>query len=60
MIAAEILGRECGMHVYRVDLAAIISKYIGKTEKNLTKVFDSTRNKDTVLIFDEAESLFRK
>ena len=59
-MAAEFLGREYGMQLYRVDLAAIISKYIGETEKNLTELFDSTRNKDIVLIFDEAESLFRK
>jgi SpoVK/Ycf46/Vps4 family AAA+-type ATPase len=59
-MAAEFLDREYGMQIYKVDLAAVVSKYIGETEKNLTELFDSARDKDTVLMFDEAESLFGK
>ena len=46
--------------MYRVDLSQIVSKYIGETEKNLSKLFDIAENKNWILFFDEAESLFSK
>ncbi|HEU4535189.1 MAG TPA: ATP-binding protein, partial [Polyangiaceae bacterium] len=49
-----------GMDLYRVDLAAVVNKYIGETEKNLKRLFDAADLSDLVLFFDEADSLFGK
>lgn len=59
-MAAGILGREFGMPVFRVDLAAVVSKYIGETEKNLNRVFEEAEFARAVILFDEADSLFGK
>lgn len=47
-------------HLYRVDLAAVMSKYIGETEKNLDNIFDKAQNNNWILFFDEADALFGK
>jgi hypothetical protein len=57
---ACLLGKHCNMDVYRVDLSMMISKYIGETEKNLSKVFDLAEHKNWILFFDEADALFGK
>lgn len=59
-LAATLLGKKNDMDVYRVDLSMIVSKYIGETEKNLAKVFDLAENRNWILFFDEADSLFGK
>lgn len=59
-ITACLLGKTTGHDVYKVDLALIVSKYIGETEKNLAKVFDQAQNKGWILFFDEADALFGK
>lgn len=59
-LAATLLGKKNHMDVYRVDLSMIVSKYIGETEKNLAKVFDLAENRNWILFFDEADSLFGK
>ena len=59
-LTVSILGNESGRKVYRIDLSQLVSKYIGETEKNLAGVFDMAENKDWILFFDEAESLFSK
>ncbi|RRQ48388.1 ATP-binding protein [Maribacter algicola] len=59
-LTATLLGKSCGMDVYRVDLSMVVSKYIGETEKNLSKVFYLAENKDWILFFDEAHALFGK
>ncbi len=59
-LAAEILGNELGLDIFRIDLSAVISKYIGETEKNLSKIFDSAEDSGAVLLFDEADALFGK
>lgn len=59
-MAAEILSKALNMDLYRVDLAGVISKYIGETEKNLNKLFDEARTSNAVLLFDEADALFGK
>jgi hypothetical protein len=59
-MAAEIVGRELELDVYRVDLSRLVSKYIGETEKNLDRVFDLARAANAVLLFDEADALFGK
>ena len=59
-LAAEVLANELGLDLYRIDLAAVISKYIGETEKNLGQVFDAAEGGGVVLLFDEADALFGK
>ena len=57
---ASLLGQATQRDVYCVDLSMVVSKYIGETEKNLSKVFESAENKDWILFFDEADALFGK
>ncbi len=59
-LTASLLGATHNRKVYRIDLSQIVSKYIGETEKNLANIFDMAENKDWILFFDEAESLFSK
>jgi len=59
-MAAEVLGFELGLDLYRIDLAAVVSKYIGETEKNLDKIFTEAETANAVLFFDEADALFGK
>jgi SpoVK/Ycf46/Vps4 family AAA+-type ATPase len=58
-IGAEIVARELGLSVYRVNLKQVVSKYIGETEKNLARVFMTAEKKQAVLLFDEADALFK-
>jgi hypothetical protein len=58
--AAAALAAELGRDLFRIDLAAVVSKYIGETEKNLARVFDAAEKSDCVLLFDEADALFGK
>jgi AAA+ superfamily predicted ATPase len=57
-LAAQWLAREAGLPCYRVDLAALTSKWIGETEKNLSSLFDAAEHSDVLLFFDEADALF--
>ena len=57
-MAAEILAGRLGLDLYRIDLAGVVSKYIGETEKNLRRVFDAAERSGVVLFFDEADALF--
>ena len=59
-LAAEVLAGELGVDLYRVDLSRIVDKYIGETEKNLAKIFDSAQASPMVLFFDEADALLAK
>ena len=54
----SLLGKHCEMDIYKVDLSQVVSKYIGETEKNLSKVFDMAESKDWILFFDESDALF--
>ncbi len=56
-LAAKILGNRLGLDVHRVDLAAIVNKYIGETEKNLHRVLTTAEELDVVLLIDEGDSL---
>ena len=58
--AAQMLAKELGRDLYRVDLSKIASKYIGETEKNLRRVFAAAQARDSILFFDEADALFGK
>ena len=57
---AQRLAREPGLALYRVDLTAVTSKYIGETEKNLSRLFAAAEAADAILLFDEADALFGK
>jgi len=59
-MTACLLGKYTHRDVFRVDLSMVVSKYIGETEKNLSKLFDKAANKDWILFFDEADSIFGK
>ncbi len=59
-MAAGVLARALGLDLYRIDLSAVVSKYIGETEKNLARVFEEARATGAVLFFDEADALFGK
>src|SRR4029453_12349069 len=59
-MAAEVLASELQLDLYRIDLSAVVSKYIGETEKNLRRVFDAAEESGAVLLFDEADALFGK
>jgi hypothetical protein len=57
-MAAQVLGAELGLEMFRVDLATIVSKYIGETEKNLERIFAAADGSNAILFFDEADALF--
>ena len=57
-MAAQVLARSLGMELYRVDLAGVVNKYIGETEKRLKQVFDACERSNVLLFFDEADALF--
>jgi AAA+ superfamily predicted ATPase len=57
-MAAQALGNELGLELFRVDLATVISKYVGETEKNLDRIFDAAQGSNAILFFDEADALF--
>ncbi|HXS04661.1 MAG TPA: ATP-binding protein [Rhodanobacter sp.] len=59
-MAAEVLAQQLGLSLYRIDLSAVVSKYIGETEKNLRKLFDAAEGGGAILFFDEADALFGK
>src|SRR4051812_5934723 len=59
-MAAEVLAGELRLDLYRIDLSAVVSKYIGETEKNLRRVFDAAEGGGAILLFDEADALFGK
>ncbi len=59
-LAAEVIGNELRLDVYRIDLSSVVSKYIGETEKNLRRVFDAAEEGGAILLFDEADALFGK
>jgi SpoVK/Ycf46/Vps4 family AAA+-type ATPase len=59
-MAAEIMANELGLDLYKIDLSAIVSKYIGETEKNLDRIFREGQSSNAILFFDEADALFGK
>jgi hypothetical protein len=58
--AAEAIASAAGLDLYRVDLASVVSKYIGETEKNLSRLFETAETSGAILLFDEADALFGK
>jgi ATP-dependent 26S proteasome regulatory subunit len=60
LVTAQTLARDLGMDLYRIDLSHVVSKYIGETEKNISRLFDTAKTGGAVLLFDEADALFGK
>jgi len=58
--SAQQLAQTQNQTLLRIDLAAIVSKYIGETEKNLDRLFEEAERRSAILFFDEADSLFGK
>jgi AAA+ superfamily predicted ATPase len=59
-MAAEVIATDLGLDLYKIDLATVVSKYIGETEKNLDRIFSEAQESDAILFFDEADALFGK
>jgi hypothetical protein len=59
-LAAEVLAGAMGLDLYRIDLSAVVSKYIGETSKHLRRLFDAAEDGGAILFFDEADALFGK
>lgn len=59
-MAAEIIASELKLDLYKIDLSCLVSKYIGETEKNLSKIFAEAEQSNAVLFFDEADAIFGK
>jgi hypothetical protein len=59
-MAAEVIANELQLNLYRIDLSAVVNKYIGETEKNLRRLFDAAEGGGAILFFDEADALFGK
>src|SRR5260370_3195822 len=59
-MAAEVIANDLRLNLYRIDLSAVVSKYIGETEKNLRRMFDAAENGGAILLLDEADALFGK
>lgn len=59
-LTATLLGKHTGKDVFRIDLSRVVSKYIGETEKNLSRLFDRAEHQNWILFFDEADALFGK
>ncbi len=57
-LAARVLASELGLELFRVDLATVVSKWLGETEKNLDRVFAAAQGANAVLFFDEADAVF--
>ncbi|MFX0194753.1 MAG: AAA family ATPase [Candidatus Hodarchaeota archaeon] len=59
-MGAEIIANELQLDLYKIDLSSVVSKYIGETEKNLSKIFHEAESSNAILFFDEADALFGK
>ena len=59
-MSAEIISNELALDLYKIDISTVVSKYIGETEKNLSKIFREAESSNAVLFFDEADALFGK
>ena len=59
-LAAEIISKELGLDLIKINLSSMVSKFIGETEKNLEKLLDKAERNHSIVFFDEADSLFGK
>ncbi len=58
--AAEAVANHLGRELYRIDLSAVVSRYLGETEKHLGRLLDGAEGAGAILYFDEADALFGK
>ncbi len=59
-MAAQVMAAELQLDLYKIDLSSVVSKYIGETEKNLSRIFAEAQRSNAILFFDEADALFGK
>ena len=59
-MAAQVIAADLGLDLFRVDLAGVVSKYVGETSQNLERILAQAAHMDIVLFFDEADALFSK
>lgn len=59
-MSAEVIAGELGLDLYTIDLATVVDKYVGETEKNLERIFAEAAGVNVVLLFDEADAIFGK
>jgi hypothetical protein len=59
-MSAEVIARDLGLDLYKIDLSSLVSKYIGETEKNLERIFTEAQSSNAILFFDEADAIFGK
>ncbi len=59
-MAAELLAKDQGVDLYKIDLSAVVSKWVGETEKNMSTIFKQAQSSNAILFFDEADALFGK
>ncbi len=59
-MSAEVIAHDLGLELYVVDLATVVDKYVGETEKNLERIFTAAAGVNAVLLFDEADAIFGK
>ncbi len=59
-MAGEVIANALGLDLYRIDLSAVVSKWLGETEKNIRRLFDAAEDGGVVMQFDEADALFGK
>ena len=59
-MAAQVMANELGLDLYRIDISQMVSKYIGETQKNISRLFEEAKDINAILFFDEADSLFTK
>jgi ATP-dependent 26S proteasome regulatory subunit len=59
-MSAEVIAKDLGLDLYKIDLSNLVSKYIGETEKNLERIFTEAQSSNAILFFDEADAIFGK
>ncbi len=59
-MASEVIAKDLGLDLYKIDLSTVVSKYIGETEKNLNLIFKEAETSNSILFFDEADAIFGK
>lgn len=59
-MSAEVIAKDLGLDLYKIDLSSLVSKYIGETEKNLERIFTEAQSSNAILFFDEADAIFGK
>lgn len=59
-MSAEIIANDLSLDLYKIDISRVVSKYIGETEKNLSRIFHEAETSNSILFFDESDALFGK